>query len=66
MTFDQHFFVLLFYYLLPGLIALFCGTLIKRRAQPAVLRFSATVLQIFGGISVAIIAIILIANLLGI
>jgi hypothetical protein len=61
-SFDRHFLVLLFYYLLPGLIALLCGTLLKRRARPPVLRWSATLLQVIGAVPIVIVAIVLIAN----
>ena len=64
MSFDRHFLVLLLYYLVPGLIALICGTLLKRRAQPPVLRWTATVLQVLGAIPVVIVVIVVAANLL--
>jgi hypothetical protein len=65
-SFDQHFLVLLLYYLVPGLIALLCGTLLKRRARPPVLRWTATILQVLGAIPVLIVVIVVTANLLGI
>jgi hypothetical protein len=61
-SFDQHFLVLLLYYLVPGLIALLCGTLLKRRTRPPVLRWTATLLQIIGAVPIVIVAVVLLAN----